>query len=113
MYMRNQLLRDSDWAAMAHSIEVRVPLVDPALLRRLAPWIRSGAVTGKSVLAGVPRLPLPDRTRQRPKTGFTTPIDRWLGRALRTDTISSGTPWARVWAGRVMDASGSSAAGKA
>ena len=24
-YMRNQLLRDSDWAGMAHSIEIRVP----------------------------------------------------------------------------------------
>src|SRR5439155_17221884 len=27
-YMRNQLLRDSDWAGMAHSLEIRVPLVD-------------------------------------------------------------------------------------
>ncbi len=100
MYMRYHLLRVSAWAAMAHSIEVRVPLVDPALLRRLAPWIRSGAVTGKSVLAGVPRLPLPDRTRQRPKTGFTTPIDRWLQRALRREPAQG--PWARAWAGELM-----------
>ena len=28
LYMRNQLLRDTDWASMAHSLEVRVPLVD-------------------------------------------------------------------------------------
>src|SRR5262249_10342746 len=27
-YLRNQLLRDTDWASMAHSLEVRVPLVD-------------------------------------------------------------------------------------
>src|SRR5262249_17005330 len=27
-YMRNQLLRDADWAGMAHGIEIRVPLVD-------------------------------------------------------------------------------------
>ena len=27
-YMRNQLLRDADWAGMAHSLEIRVPLVD-------------------------------------------------------------------------------------
>ncbi len=26
--MRNQLLRDTDWASMAHALEVRVPLVD-------------------------------------------------------------------------------------
>ena len=28
LYMRNQLLRDSDWASMAHSVELRTPLVD-------------------------------------------------------------------------------------
>jgi len=26
LYMRNQLLRDADWAGMAHSIEIRVPM---------------------------------------------------------------------------------------
>ncbi|MGB6026016.1 MAG: asparagine synthase (glutamine-hydrolyzing), partial [Candidatus Sulfotelmatobacter sp.] len=38
-YMRNQLLRDADWAGMAHSLEIRVPLVDFTLLRALAPVI--------------------------------------------------------------------------
>ena len=37
LYMRNQLLRDTDWASMAHSIEVRTPLVDASLLRQIAP----------------------------------------------------------------------------
>ena len=36
LYMRNQLLRDTDWASMAHSLEVRVPLVDAVLLEKLA-----------------------------------------------------------------------------
>ena len=31
-YMRNQLLRDADWAGMAHSLEIRVPLVDDVAL---------------------------------------------------------------------------------
>ena len=34
LYLRNQLLRDMDWASMAHSLEVRVPLVDAHLLRK-------------------------------------------------------------------------------
>ena len=34
-YMKNQLLRDTDWASMAHSLEVRVPLVDVTLLQAL------------------------------------------------------------------------------
>ncbi len=38
-YLRNQLLRDMDWASMAHSLEVRVPLVDAHLLQRLAPLL--------------------------------------------------------------------------
>src|SRR5690606_5914686 len=37
LYMRNQLLRDTDWAGMAHSIEIRTPLVDSRLLERIAP----------------------------------------------------------------------------
>src|SRR5262249_7073139 len=36
LYMRNQLLRDTDWASMAHSVEVRVPLVDIEVLKSLA-----------------------------------------------------------------------------
>ena len=40
--MRNQLLRDTDWASMAHALEVRVPLVDAALLRCVARATASG-----------------------------------------------------------------------
>src|SRR5439155_353201 len=36
LYLRNQLLRDTDWASMAHSLEVRVPLVDVRLLTAIA-----------------------------------------------------------------------------
>ena len=35
-YLRNQLLRDSDWASMDHSVELRTPLVDAWLLRDLS-----------------------------------------------------------------------------
>jgi len=100
VYMRNQLLRDVDWAAMAHGVEVRVPLADAVLLSRLAPLIASGALRGKSVLAAVARPPLPDAVVRRAKTGFTTPIDRWQQRALRRE--SAPVPWARTWAGEVM-----------
>ena len=46
LYMRNQLLRDADWAGMAHGLEVRVPLVDGRCSRR---WRLSSckAVRGK------------------------------------------------------------------
>jgi asparagine synthase (glutamine-hydrolysing) len=91
-YMRNQLLRDTDWASMSHSLEVRVPLVDWTLWRRVVPLIRA-ASTGrvdKQMLARTPATPLPEEIIRRAKTGFGTPTREWLdqeqgrpGRGLR------------------------------
>ena len=78
-YLRNQLLRDMDWASMAHSLEVRVPLVDAHLLRRLAPLLVRRKGRGKDILAAAPHPPLPPEIRNRRKTGFTLPIQEWLG----------------------------------
>jgi asparagine synthase (glutamine-hydrolysing) len=78
-YMRNQLLRDADWAGMAHSIEIRVPLVDFKLLAALAPAIgtlKEGV--GKAALANAPSRPLPTATQVRAKTGFGVPTGAWM-----------------------------------
>src|SRR5262249_31537871 len=79
-YLRNQLLRDTDWASMAHSLEVRVPLVDATLLRVAAPAVLTAPQAGKRILAASPRVPLPDAVIARAKTGFATPINDWLQR---------------------------------
>jgi asparagine synthase (glutamine-hydrolysing) len=78
LYLRNQLLRDMDWASMAHSLEVRVPLVDAHLLRKLAPALVTRKERGKQLLAAAPHPPLPPEVRKRRKTGFTLPIKEWL-----------------------------------
>jgi asparagine synthase (glutamine-hydrolysing) len=76
-YMRNQLLRDTDWSSMAHGVEVRVPFVDFALLERMGPAIASAHPPTKRELAacctGIPAL-----ISSRPKTGFTTPVRQWI-----------------------------------
>jgi asparagine synthase (glutamine-hydrolysing) len=78
-YMRNQLLRDTDWAGMAHSIEIRVPFVDSTLLARIAPCIVNlWPGDGKAALAKAPTLPLPDEVLHRPKTGFGVPTESWM-----------------------------------
>src|SRR5207253_3407115 len=77
-YLRNQLLRDMDWASMAHSLEVRVPLVDAHLLRRLAPLLVHRKGRGKKILAHATRPTLPETVRNRRKTGFTLPLKEWL-----------------------------------
>src|SRR6516225_695875 len=51
LYMRNQLLRDTDWASMAHSLEVRVPLVDSKLLSQFASITAGNGSQSKHLLA--------------------------------------------------------------
>jgi asparagine synthase (glutamine-hydrolysing) len=82
-YMRNQLLRDADWVGMAHSLEIRVPLVDFTLLRALAPVIPAltpGA--GKAALAKASTIPLPNEIVARAKTGFNVPTGEWMNAAV-------------------------------
>jgi asparagine synthase (glutamine-hydrolysing) len=96
LYLRNQLLRDTDWASMAHSLEVRVPLVDFALLRRAGLLALRRPLGGKRLLAASLTRPLPDNVLQRAKTGFVTPIERWMDRL--GGPPDQREPWARRWA---------------
>jgi len=105
LYMKNQLLRDTDWASMAHSIEVRTPLVDATLLRRVAEIVAAtGQAPNKLSLADAPSRALPPGVKGRPKTGFVTPIATWqthgaLGVRRRGDAATGDKgPWARAWA---------------
>jgi asparagine synthase (glutamine-hydrolysing) len=104
LYMRNQLLRDTDWSSMAHSLEVRVPLVDSVLLGAAARHTRalaSGA--GKAMLARSPSMPLPQEIVGRRKTGFTTPVAEWMQNLISANDGATGigapdgNPWARGW----------------
>lgn len=95
-YMRNQLLRDSDWASMAHSLEVRVPLVDTTLWRTLVPALAGGAPPNKQTLARSPARALPAALLNRPKTGFFIPVRDWLlGDAPAAPTDRGLRGWAR------------------
>jgi asparagine synthase (glutamine-hydrolysing) len=104
-YLRNQLLRDADWAGMAHSIEIRTPLVDSRLLETLAPAIPGlQPGDGKRALAQAPATPLPPLIADRPKTGFGVPTGRWLADAAAVgahDLTRKGGA-SRAWAQRVF-----------
>jgi asparagine synthase (glutamine-hydrolysing) len=96
-YLRNQLLRDSDWASMAHGVELRTPLVDAHLLRRLAPHLANfRQYPNKSLLSGSVRPALPVTVTHRTKTGFGIPMDRWLSQELASKGGQS-----RQWANRL------------
>jgi asparagine synthase (glutamine-hydrolysing) len=77
-YMRSQLLRDADWAGMAHSVEIRVPLVDMHLLRRLAPLRASRFFPRKPHMVNMLERPLPAEVITRPKSGFSVPVREWM-----------------------------------
>ncbi len=95
LFMRNQLLRDIDWASMAHSLEVRVPLVDAFLLRQVAPAVFSTSKrNGKELMARAPRQPLPEAIVKRKKTGFTVPIRDWLTEHRDVTKHFGMRPWA-------------------
>lgn len=96
-YMRDRLLRDSDWASMAHSLELRVPLVDWTLFEQLAPLIASASPPRKGDLARVPRQDLPSQVVDRRKTGFEVPVRDWLLRDRGTGAAGRGLrDWSRV-----------------
>jgi asparagine synthase (glutamine-hydrolysing) len=96
-YMRNQLLRDADWAGMAHALEIRVPLVDGALYHAVAAF-----GFDKQAMARAPRTPLPPQVLTRPKSGFFVPVREWLMAADEQTTGRGLRGWARaVYAAQV------------
>ncbi len=96
-YLRNQLLRDSDWASMDHSVELRTPLVDAWLLRDLMPVMQAfSKFPDKNLLSRSPVKPLPLAITQRKKTGFTTPVQQWLAEMVPELKEDGGSrSWAR------------------
>jgi len=102
-YMQNQLLRDADWAGMAHSLEIRVPFVDVDLFKALAPVLGTSAGPGKRDMASTPLPALPPDILNRPKTGFFVPVERWLWQA-GGGVNDNREPGLRGWAKRVYAA---------
>ena len=77
-YMRNQLLRDSDVASMAWGLELRVPLVDRALIEVLAriPAARRLRANKAMLVEAVPEIP--SWVTNAPKRGFSFPFEKWF-----------------------------------
>lgn len=100
-YMRNQLLRDADWASMAHSLEIRVPFVDLELLRKVVSLSAGGDLVRKKDLAKTPVTPLPAAVVNRQKTGFSVPVREWLSDG---DDQAASLRGLRGWAQHVYTA---------
>src|SRR5262249_28301842 len=102
-YMQHQLLRDSDWAGMAHGLEIRVPFVDVAVLRALAPVIAGGNPPRKRDLAQASGHALGADIAARAKAGFVVPVRDWLRNDMPAAARARGL---RGWSTVVAKAKG-------
>jgi asparagine synthase (glutamine-hydrolysing) len=91
-YLRNTLLRDLDIFSMAHSLEVRVPMLDHRLVSLMA------KIPGREMLNWHSNKPLfvaamgkdlPSEIIHRPKGIFLFPWKEWLRRDLRAKVSES------------------------
>lgn len=81
LYMQNQLLRDTDVMSMSHGLEVRVPFLDEDFQRltlQITPDIRFGDNPAKKLLIDSFKDILPPDIWNRPKMGFTFPLQQWM-----------------------------------
>jgi len=105
LYMRHQLLRDSDVMSMSHGLELRVPFVDAPLFETLAKIpaehrLQSGK---KLLLQAVPEVP--EWVANQPKRGFLFPFEKWMKEDWKEtfDKIAGTLPgprptWYQRWA---------------
>jgi len=98
IYMRNCLLRDADWAGMAHSLEIRTPLADADLYAdviRLRPAIGE-PLTKADLRRQLGALGCIDPALlARRKTGFNVPVREWL---LAAQSATDHAHGLRAWA---------------
>lgn len=107
-YTSNQLLRDIDAMSMAHSLEVRVPYLDPRVIdvglslpqeailahgAPLKPMKQSYRESGiKRILIDIARPLLPAGFDAVPKRGFALPLALWLNGPLKDLVLDVLTP---------------------
>jgi asparagine synthase (glutamine-hydrolysing) len=85
-YLPQDVLTKVDRMSMAHSLEVRVPLLDHRLVEFAATLPRSMKLRGgttKYLLKRALRGRVPDAILARPKRGFAIPLGRWFRGAWR------------------------------
>ncbi len=85
-YLPDDILVKLDRAAMASSLETRIPMLDHRVVEfcwRLPMHWRQGGDSGKLLLRDILSQYVPASTTAGPKSGFGVPMDIWLSGPLR------------------------------
>ena len=85
-YLPDDLLVKTDMASMAHSLEVRSPLLDHVLMEQVASMPADWKLAGresKYLLKEIAKELIPLELIQKPKRGFTVPCEVWLRTSLK------------------------------
>jgi asparagine synthase (glutamine-hydrolysing) len=88
LFLGERLLRDTDAASMAVSLETRLPLVDSVVaeaVNRLPDTQRFQPLGRKCMLRRVGLEGLDPALFERPKQGFVLPFDSWIRKSLGRD----------------------------
>ena len=83
--MRNQLLRDSDWASMYHGIELRTPFVDIQLIEKLKDVMNNYSIyENKKILKLIFNSKLPEEVFNKKKLDSTLQSKKWYQEYLNS-----------------------------
>jgi len=85
-YLQDDILCKVDRAAMATSLETRIPFLDHNLFKlswRIPLNMKINRTTGKNILRKVLYKNVPKKLIERPKAGFSLPIGSWLKGPLK------------------------------
>ena len=77
-YLKNQLLRDSDWAGMANSVEIRVPFIDYDFIEFSLRFLNSTNNFSKDLLLSTIDSDSRKYFNINKKLGFEIPIKSWI-----------------------------------
>jgi asparagine synthase (glutamine-hydrolysing) len=84
-YLRNMLLRDSDGASMANSLELRVPILSRRMIDLMMSAPGDSFKPPKRLLRDAFPGLLPPRVTGLPKRGFVLPMARWMKGPMREE----------------------------